>query len=390
VAGHGRYLFTSESVTEGHPDKVADQISDAVLDEIMRQDPQGRVACEVLVTTGLTLIAGEITTKGSVDYAKVARQTILDIGYNRPDYGFDGNTCGVISTIDEQSPDIAMGVDTGGAGDQGLMFGYATNETEELMPMPIMMAHKLTQRLAEVRRQKILDWVRPDGKSQVTIRYEDYRPVRVETVVVSTQHSPDVDIEKVRRDVLEHVIHAVVPERLRDPGTVYHINPTGRFAVGGPQGDCGLTGRKIIVDTYGGYAHHGGGAFSGKDPSKVDRSASYMARYLAKNVVAAGIADRIEIQIAYAIGVAEPVSLMADSFGTGRIPDDRIEETLKQCFNLTPRGIMACLDLRKPIYRKTAAYGHFGRSEPEFSWERTDRAAELADRAGTQVIESIR
>ena len=389
MAGHGRYLFTSESVTEGHPDKVADQISDAVLDEIMRQDPKGRVACEVLVTTGLTLIAGEITTKGSVDYARVARQTILDIGYNRPDYGFDGNTCGVISTIDEQSPDIAMGVDTGGAGDQGLMFGYATNETEELMPMPIMMAHKLTLRLAEVRKQKALDWVRPDGKSQVSIRYEDYRPVRVETVVVSTQHSPDVDIEQVRRDVLEHVIHPVIPERLRDAGTVYHINPTGRFAVGGPQGDCGLTGRKIIVDTYGGYAHHGGGAFSGKDPSKVDRSASYMARYVAKNVVAAGIADRIEIQIAYAIGVAEPVSLMANSFGTGRIPDDRIEEILRKSFDLTPRGIMECLNLRRPIYRKTAAYGHFGRSEPEFTWERTDRAPELADRAGTRAIESL-
>jgi len=389
VAGHGRYLFTSESVTEGHPDKVADQISDAVLDEIMKQDPQGRVACEVLVTTGLTLIAGEITTRGSVDYARVARQTILGVGYNRADYGFDGNTCGVISTIDEQSPDIALGVDTGGAGDQGLMFGFASNETDELMPMPIMMAHKLTQRLAEVRRQKILDWVRPDGKSQVTVRYENYRPVRVETVVVSTQHSPDVDIEKVRRDVLEQVIYDVVPEHLRYPKTVYHINPTGRFAVGGPQGDCGLTGRKIIVDTYGGYAHHGGGAFSGKDPSKVDRSASYMARYLAKNVVAAGIADRVEIQLAYAIGVAEPVSLMVNSFDTGRIPDDRIEEILKECFNLTPRGIIECLDLRRPIYKKTAAYGHFGRSEPEFSWERTDRAAELADRAGTRVIKSI-
>ena len=389
MAGHGRYLFTSESVTEGHPDKVADQISDAVLDEIMKQDPQGRVACEVLVTTGLTLIAGEITTRGSVDYARIARQTILGVGYNRADYGFDGNTCGVISTIDEQSPDIAMGVDTGGAGDQGLMFGFASNETDELMPMPIMMAHKLTQRLAEVRRQKILDWVRPDGKSQVTVRYENYRPVRVETVVVSTQHSPDVDIEKVRRDVLEQVIYDVVPEHLRYPETVYHINPTGRFAVGGPQGDCGLTGRKIIVDTYGGYAHHGGGAFSGKDPSKVDRSASYMARYLAKNVVAAGIADRVEIQLAYAIGVAEPVSLMVNSFDTGRIPDDRIEEILKECFNLTPRGIIECLDLRRPIYRKTAAYGHFGRSEPEFSWERTDRAAELADRAGTRVIKPI-
>jgi S-adenosylmethionine synthetase len=389
VAGHGRYLFTSESVTEGHPDKVADQVSDAVLDEIMKQDPQGRVACEVLVTTGLTLIAGEITTRSSIDYAKIARQTILGIGYTRADYGFDGNTCGVISTIDEQSPDIAMGVDTGGAGDQGLMFGFATNETDELMPMPIMLAHKLTQRLAEVRRQKTLEWIRPDGKSQVTVRYENYRPVRVNTVVVSTQHSPDVAIDQVRREVLEQVIFPVVPENLRDAATVYHINPTGRFAVGGPQGDCGLTGRKIIVDTYGGYAHHGGGAFSGKDPSKVDRSASYMARYLAKNVVAAGIAERVEIQIAYAIGVAEPVSLMVNSFGTGRVPDDRIEEILKECFKLTPRGIIECLDLRRPIYRLTAAYGHFGRSEPGFTWERTDRASELADLAGTRVIQSI-
>ena len=389
MAGHGRYLFTSESVTEGHPDKVADQVSDAVLDEIMKQDPQGRVACEVLVTTGLTLIAGEITTRSSIDYAKIARQTILGIGYTRADYGFDGNTCGVISTIDEQSPDIAMGVDTGGAGDQGLMFGFATNETDELMPMPIMLAHKLTQRLAEVRKQKILEWIRPDGKSQVTVRYEDYRPVRVDTVVVSTQHSPDVTIDKVRREVLEQVIFPVVPENLRDSATVYHINPTGRFAVGGPQGDCGLTGRKIIVDTYGGYAHHGGGAFSGKDPSKVDRSASYMSRYLAKNVVAAGIAERVEIQIAYAIGVAEPVSLMVNSFGTGRVPDDRIEEILRASFKLTPGGIIECLDLRRPVYRLTAAYGHFGRSEPGFTWERTDRAAELADLAGTRVIQSI-
>jgi S-adenosylmethionine synthetase len=386
VGGSGKYLFTSESVTEGHPDKVADQISDAVLDAILARDPLGRVACEVLVTTGLTLIAGEITTKCSVDYTKVARETIRDVGYTQADFGFDAHTCAVVSAIDEQSPDIAMGVDTGGAGDQGLMFGFAAHESEELMPMPIVLAHRLTRRLAEVRRQKILDWVRPDGKSQVTVAYDGFRPVRVETVVVSTQHSADVSIDQVRRGVLEHVIHPVIPANLRSDGTVYHINPTGRFAVGGPQGDCGLTGRKIIVDTYGGYAHHGGGAFSGKDPSKVDRSASYMARYLAKNVVAAGIADRVEIQIAYAIGVAEPVSLMVDSFGTGKIPDERIEDILRSSFRLTPRAIIECLDLRRPIYKKTAAYGHFGRSEPEFTWERTDRAVELAQLAGTRAL----
>jgi len=377
VATRGKYLFTSESVTEGHPDKIADQISDAVLDEIMRQDPMGRVACETLVTTGLTMIAGEITTKGSVDYAKVARETIRDVGYTRAKYGFDCDTCAVISSIDKQSPDIAMGVDTGGAGDQGLMFGFATNETEELMPMAIMLAHKLTRRLAEVRKKGTLDWVRPDGKSQVTILYDGYKPVKVETVVISTQHSADITIERLREDIMEHVILPVIPESLRDAKTNYHINPTGRFVVGGPQGDCGLTGRKIIVDTYGGYGHHGGGAFSGKDPSKVDRSASYMARHLTKNIVAAGIADRAEIQIAYAIGVAEPVSLMVDTFGTGRIPDERIQNILRDSFNLTPKGIIESLDLRRPIYRKTAAYGHFGRTEPEFTWERTERAAEL-------------
>ncbi len=378
----GMHLFTSESVTEGHPDKIADQISDAILDEILKQDPTGRVACETMVTTGLTFIAGEITTKGTVDYAKVARDTIRGVGYTRAKYGFDCDTCGVISSIDKQSPDIAMGVDTGGAGDQGLMFGFATNETDEFMPMAIMLAHKLTRRLAEVRKEGILDWVRPDGKSQVTILYDGFRPVKVETVVLSTQHSAEVTIEKIREDVMQHVIFPVIPEQLRDGKTSYHINPTGRFVIGGPQGDCGLTGRKIIVDTYGGYGHHGGGAFSGKDPSKVDRSASYMARYLAKNTVAAGIADRAEIQIAYAIGVAEPVSLMVNTFGTGKIPDDRIEKILRGSFNLTPKGIIETLQLRRPIYKKTAAYGHFGRSEPGFTWEQTDRAAALRQSAG--------
>ncbi len=378
----GMHLFTSESVTEGHPDKIADQISDAILDEILKQDPTGRVACETMVTTGLTFIAGEITTKGTVDYAKVARDTIRGVGYTRAKYGFDCDTCGVISSIDKQSPDIAMGVDTGGAGDQGLMFGFATNETDEFMPMAIMLAHKLTRRLAEVRKEGILDWVRPDGKSQVTILYDGFRPVKVETVVLSTQHSAEVTIEKIREDVMQHVIIPVIPEQLRDGKTSYHINPTGRFVIGGPQGDCGLTGRKIIVDTYGGYGHHGGGAFSGKDPSKVDRSASYMARYLAKNTVAAGIADRAEIQIAYAIGVAEPVSLMVNTFGTGKIPDDRIEKILRGSFNLTPKGIIETLQLRRPIYKKTAAYGHFGRSEPGFTWEQTDRAAALRKSAG--------
>jgi S-adenosylmethionine synthetase len=382
VSARGRYLFTSESVTEGHPDKIADQISDAILDAILAQDPMGRVACEALVTTGIAMIAGEITTKCYVDFPKVVRETIRGVGYTRAKYGFDADTCSVISSIDEQSPDIALGVDTGGAGDQGLMFGFATNETEELMPMAIMLAHKLTRRLSEVRKKGVLDWVRPDGKSQVTVLYEGYRPIKVETVVVSTQHSPDVSIEKVRQEVLEQVIYPVIPERLRDGKTQYHINPTGRFAIGGPQGDCGLTGRKIIVDTYGGYGHHGGGAFSGKDPSKVDRSASYMARYLAKNIVAAKIADRVEIQLAYAIGVAQPVSVMVDTFGTGKIAEPKIEQILRDEFNLTPRGIIESLNLRRPIYKKTAAYGHFGRSEPEFTWERADRAQILQKAAG--------
>jgi S-adenosylmethionine synthetase len=389
VAGRGKYLFTSESVTEGHPDKIADQISDAVLDAIMAQDPAGRVACETLVTTGLTVIAGEITTNCYVDFPKIARETIRDVGYTRAKFGFDCDTCAVISSIDEQSRDIAMGVDTGGAGDQGLMFGFACNETAEYMPMAILLAHKLTRRLAEVRKQGILDWVRPDGKSQVTIAYDGYTPVMVDTVVVSSQHSDKVTIEQIRKDVLEHVIHPVIPEGLRDGSTTYHINPTGRFVTGGPQGDCGLTGRKIIVDTYGGYGHHGGGAFSGKDPSKVDRSASYMARYLAKNIVAAGIADRAEIQLAYAIGVAEPVSVMVNTFDTGRIPEERIQEILREAFDLTPRGIIKTLDLRRPIYKKTAAYGHFGRNEPEFTWERTDRAGDLAVAAGLKTTSSI-
>jgi S-adenosylmethionine synthetase len=382
VGVSGRYLFTSESVTEGHPDKIADQISDAVLDAIMAQDPMGRVACETMVTTGMAIIAGEITTKSYVDYPRVVRETIRDVGYVRAKYGFDCDTCSVISSIDEQSPDIALGVDTGGAGDQGLMFGFASNETEELMPLAIMLAHKLTRRLSEVRKQGTLDWVRPDGKSQVTVLYEGYKPIRVDTVVVSTQHSPDVAIDKLRSDVMEHVIYPVIPEHLRDGKTNYHINPTGRFAVGGPQGDCGLTGRKIIVDTYGGYGHHGGGAFSGKDPSKVDRSACYMARHLAKNIVAAGIAERAEIQVAYAIGVADPVSLMVNTFGTGKIPEDKITGIVRESFKLTPRGIIEYLDLRRPIYRKTAAYGHFGRNEPEFTWERTHRADELRKAAG--------
>jgi S-adenosylmethionine synthetase len=382
VLGRDKYLFTSESVTEGHPDKIADQISDAVLDAILTQDPLGRVACETLVTTGLTVVAGEITTNCTIDYPSIVRETVREVGYTRAKYGFDCDTSAVVCTVDRQSPDIARGVDTGGAGDQGLMFGFATNETEEYMPMPIMLAHRLTKRLAEVRKKGILDWVRPDGKSQVTVVYEGLVPVRLETVVISTQHSQKVSNDQIRHDVLEHVINAVIPENLRDSKTVYHINPTGRFVVGGPQGDCGLTGRKIIVDTYGGYGHHGGGAFSGKDPSKVDRSACYMARYLAKNLVASGIADRAEIQLAYAIGVAEPVSLMVNTFGTGRMAEPQIEDLLRSTFKLTPRGIIESLNLRRPIYKKTAAYGHFGRNEPEFSWEKTDRAAELASAAG--------
>jgi len=377
VAISGKRLFTSESVTEGHPDKIADQISDAILDAILAQDPHGRVACESLVTTGLAVIAGEISTDCYVDFPKVVRKTIADIGYTRAKYGFDYETCAVISTIDEQSADIAQGVDTGGAGDQGLMFGYASNETPEYMPTPIMLAHKLTQRLAEARKEGELDWLRPDGKSQVTIEYDGRKPIRVDTVVVSCQHSPSISNEELRRQVIERIVMPVIPDNLKNDEITFHINPTGRFVVGGPQGDCGLTGRKIIVDTYGGHGSHGGGAFSGKDPSKVDRSASYMARYMAKNVVAAGMADQVEIQMAYAIGVAEPVSLMVNTLDTGKLPETQIEAILTNSFDLTPRGIMDYLNLRRPIYKMTAAYGHFGRSEPEFTWERTDSADDL-------------
>jgi S-adenosylmethionine synthetase len=377
-----RHLFTSESVTEGHPDKLADQISDSVLDAIMAQDPLGRVACETLVTTGLALVAGEITTTCHVDYAAIVRETVRDIGYTDASYGFDSKTCAVMCSVDTQSPDIAMGVDTGGAGDQGLMFGYATNESPELMPLPILLAHKLTKRLADARRAGVPNFLRPDGKSQVSVEYEDSRPIRIDTVVISTQHSPDVKTAQLREEIIEHIIKPTLPPHLLDAKTKYHINPTGRFVVGGPQGDCGLTGRKIIVDTYGGMGRHGGGAFSGKDPTKVDRSACYMARYIAKNVVAAGIADRVEIQLAYAIGVADPVSVLVDTFGTGRIPDDKTSELVRENFQLTPRGIIESLNLRRPIYRKTASYGHFGRVEPEFAWEQTDKADKLKQQAG--------
>jgi S-adenosylmethionine synthetase len=373
----GRHLFTSESVTEGHPDKIADQISDAVLDALIAQDPTSRVACETMVTTGLAFIAGEITTRAYADLPTIVRDTIKEVGYTRAKYGFDYETCAVISAIHEQSPDIAMGVDPGGAGDQGLMFGYACRETDELMPLPIMLAHRLTRQLSLVRRAGTVDYLRPDGKSQVTVEYEGDRPCRVDTVIVSAQHSGLVPIETVREDILEKVILAVVPAELIDDKTRYYINPTGRFVVGGPQGDCGLTGRKIIVDTYGGVGSHGGGAFSGKDPTKVDRSASYMARHVAKNIVGAGLATKIELQIAYAIGVADPVSIMADTMGTATVDEGRLVDAIREVFPLTPRGIIEYLDLRRPIFRKTAAYGHFGRSEPEFTWERTDKAAEL-------------
>jgi S-adenosylmethionine synthetase len=373
----GRHLFTSESVTEGHPDKVADQISDAILDHVMANDPMGRVACETLVTTGLALVAGEITTKSVIDYASIVRKTVQEIGYTDAAYGFDYKTCAVICSVDTQSPDIAMGVDTGGAGDQGLMFGYATNESPELMPLPILLAHKLTKRLADARRAGVPNFLRPDGKSQVSVEYDDDKPVRIDTVVISTQHSPDVSSAQLREEIIEHVIKPTLPPELLDAKTKYHINPTGRFVVGGPQGDCGLTGRKIIVDSYGGMGRHGGGAFSGKDPTKVDRSACYMARYIAKNVVAAGLADRVEIQLAYAIGVADPVSVSVDTFGTGKIDQKKISELVRENFQLTPRGIIESLDLRKPIYKKTASYGHFGRTEPGFTWEQTDKAAKL-------------
>jgi len=377
------YLFTSESVTEGHPDKIADQISDAVLDAILMQDPTGRVACETLLTTGLVVVAGEITTSCYVDIPKVARDTIKGVGYTRAKYGFDYETCGVITAIDEQSGDIAMGVDKLGAGDQGLMFGYACTETSELMPLPIMLSHQLVQRLTTVRRSGALDYLRPDGKSQVSVRYVDGKPVSVETVVISTQHGPDVTLEKLRQDIIEHVVVPTIPKHLVDSKRItYHINPTGRFVTGGPMGDTGLTGRKIIVDTYGGSCPHGGGAFSGKDPTKVDRSACYMARHVAKNIVAAGLAERAQVQVAYAIGVADPVSIMVDTAGTGKVPTAKLEEMIRRHFDFTPAGIIKYLDLRRPIYKKTAAYGHFGRSEPEFTWERTDRVKDLRDDAG--------
>lgn len=371
-----KYVFTSESVTEGHPDKIADQISDAILDAMLTDDPMSRVACETMVTTGLVIVAGEVTTRTYVDIPGVVRETVKDIGYTRAKYGFDYETCGVISTIDKQSPDIAMGVDTGGAGDQGLMFGFACDETEELMPLPIMLAHKLTMQLSKVRKNEVLPYLRPDGKSQVTIEYDGYNPVRVDTVVISSQHSNEIKLQDLREDIIEKVIRPVIPADLLDEEHIkYHINPTGRFVIGGPMGDCGLTGRKIIVDTYGGAGRHGGGAFSGKDPSKVDRSAAYAARWVAKNIVAGGFAKRCEIQLAYAIGVAEPVSVNVNTFGTSTVPECEIEKAVKTVFDLTPKGIMESLDLRKPIFRKTAAYGHFGRSE--FSWEKTDKVDEL-------------
>ncbi len=377
-----KHLFTSESVTEGHPDKIADQISDAVLDAVLAVDPTGRVACETLLTTGLVVIAGEITTDAVLDYGKLARETIKEIGYTRAKYGFDCDTCGVLVAVDRQSPDIAMGVDREGAGDQGMMFGYACNETPELMPLPILLAHQLTRKLSEVRKEGVMDYLRPDGKSQVSVEYVNGKPVRVDTVVISTQHAEHATNEQIYSDVMNHVIRAVVPSEMINGDTKFHINPTGRFVIGGPQGDTGLTGRKIIVDTYGGAGAHGGGAFSGKDPTKVDRSACYMARYIAKNIVAAGLAERCEVQLAYAIGVADPVSVLVDTQGTGRVDEAKLSDLVREHFRLTPRGIIESLDLRRPIYKKTAAYGHFGRNEPEFTWERTDKAEALRTAAG--------
>ncbi len=378
-----RFLFTSESVTEGHPDKIADQISDAILDACLEQDPYSRVAAETLTATGLVVIAGEITTKAYVDFQTLVRGVVASIGYDNALYGFDSNTCAVISTINRQSGDIAQGVDTGGAGDQGMMFGYATNETPELMPAAISLAHKLTRRLAEVRKSGKLSYLRPDGKSQVTVEYDEAgKPVRIDAVVISTQHAEQISNDELRADIQKHVIQAVLPEKWLDENTKYHINPTGRFVIGGPMGDTGLTGRKIIVDTYGGAGRHGGGAFSGKDPTKVDRSAAYVARYIAKNIVAAGLADKVEVQLAYAIGVAEPVSVLVDTFGTGKVSSQKLTDLVRKNFQLTPKGIIEGLNLRRPIYRKTAAYGHFGRNDADFTWEATDKAATLAEQAG--------
>lgn len=388
MARKGRHLFTSESVSGGHPDKMADQISDAVLDAVLAQDPGGRVACETLVTTGLIVVAGEITTTGSVDYPSVAREVVLDIGYTRPEYGFDGGSCGVICAVDKQSPDIAQGVDVGGAGDQGLMFGYACSETQQLMPMPIILAHQLVARLTQCREDGSIKWLRPDGKSQVTVEYDGSKPIRVDTVVIAAQHDDEVSNEEIEETIIKRIIHEVIPEDLLDQNTTLHINPTGRFVVGGPHGDCGVTGRKIIVDTYGGVGSHGGGAFSGKDPSKVDRSASYMARYIAKNCVAAGLAESMEIQLAYAIGVPEPVSVNVDTQGTGRVGDDTIIDLIRTYFKLTPQAIIDILDLRRPIFRKTAAYGHFGREDADFTWEATDRAEELRLAAGLSELDA--
>ncbi|HET8891798.1 MAG TPA: methionine adenosyltransferase [Candidatus Angelobacter sp.] len=380
MASREKFLFTSESVTEGHPDKIADQISDAILDACIAEDPYSRVACETLTATGLVVIAGEITTKTYVDFQKIVRGVVQSIGYDNALYGFDSNTCAVISSINKQSGDIAMGVDTGGAGDQGMMFGYATNENDNYMPTAIDLANKLTLRLTEVRKNGMLPYLRPDGKSQVTVEYgADHRPRRVDAVVISTQHADSVDNETLRADIMKNVIQAAVPSNLLDADTKYHINPTGRFVIGGPMGDTGLTGRKIIVDSYGGMGRHGGGAFSGKDPTKVDRSACYMARYIAKNIVAAGLADRCEVQLAYAIGVAEPVSVLVDTFGTGKLSEEKLEELVRKNFQLTPKGIIESLKLRRPIYKKTAAYGHFGRKDPDFTWETTDKAAALRE-----------
>ena len=385
-----RFLFTSESVTEGHPDKIADQISDAILDACLEQDPYSRVAAETLTATGLVVIAGEITTKAYVDFQTLVRGVVASIGYDNALYGFDSNTCAVISSINRQSGDIAQGVDTGGAGDQGMMFGYATNETKELMPAPISLAHKLTKRLAEVRKSGKLSYLRPDGKSQVTVEYDEAgKPVRIDAVVVSTQHAENIGNDELRADIQKHVIQAVLPPEWLDENTKYHINPTGRFVIGGPMGDTGLTGRKIIVDTYGGTGRHGGGAFSGKDPTKVDRSAAYVARYIAKNIVAAGLAARVEVQLAYAIGVAEPVSVLVDTFGTGKVSGSKLTALVRENFSLTPKGIIDSLNLRRPIYKQTAAYGHFGRNEPDFTWEATDKAATLAEQAEV-LVASIR